>query len=192
MFNTLDSDWKIICDIHPWPKLIFRSLLQVHVLLVDNKDVIPPLQCQVAVLEVHKCVDELGHHLPRKCLFACSASWFSSLNSFDGSLTCAWQSWWRHQMETFSALLVICAGNSPVPGEFPTQRPVTRSFGVFFYLRLNEGLRKQSGGWWFETLSGPLWRHWNDDENKPGSLFTKWTDVLTQDLVMSRSRGIQV
>ena len=30
--------------------------------------------------------------------------------------------WWRHQMETFSALLAICAGNSPVPGEFPTQR----------------------------------------------------------------------
>ena len=39
--------------------------------------------------------------------------------------------WWRHQMETFSALLVICAGNSPVPGEFPAQRPVTRSFDVF-------------------------------------------------------------
>ena len=29
--------------------------------------------------------------------------------------------WWRHQMETFSALLAICAGNSPVPGEFPAQ-----------------------------------------------------------------------
>ena len=27
--------------------------------------------------------------------------------------------WWRNQMETFSALLAICAGNSPVPGEFP-------------------------------------------------------------------------
>ena len=43
--------------------------------------------------------------------------------------------WWRHQMETFSALLAICAGNSPVPGEFPTQRPVTRNFDVFFDLR---------------------------------------------------------
>ena len=38
--------------------------------------------------------------------------------------------WWLHQMETFFALLAICAGNSPVPGEFPTQRPVTRSFDV--------------------------------------------------------------
>ena len=35
--------------------------------------------------------------------------------------------WWRHQMETFSALLAICAGNSPVPGEFPSKRPVMRS-----------------------------------------------------------------
>ena len=39
---------------------------------------------------------------------------------------------WRHQMETFSALLAICAGHSPVTGEFPSQKPVTRSFDVFF------------------------------------------------------------
>ena len=54
------------------------------------------------------------------------------------------KSWWRHQMETFSALLAICAGNSPVPGEFPAQRPVTQSFDVFFHLRLNKRLSKQS------------------------------------------------
>ena len=70
-------------------------------------------------------------------------------------------SWWRHQMETFSALLAICAGNSPVPGEFPNQRPVTRSFNVFFDLRPNKRLSKQSWGWWFETLSCSLWRHRN-------------------------------
>ena len=70
--------------------------------------------------------------------------------------------WWRHQMETFSASLAICAGNSPVPCEFPAQRPVTRSFDVFFDLRLNKRLSKQSWGWWFETLSRPLWRHRND------------------------------
>ena len=64
-------------------------------------------------------------------------------------------------METFSALLAICAGNSPVPGEFPAQRPVTRSFDVFFDLRLNKRLSKQSRGWWFETLPRPLWRHSN-------------------------------
>ena len=45
-----------------------------------------------------------------------------------------------YQMETFSALLAICAGNSPVPGEFPAQRPVTQSFDVFFDLHLNKRL----------------------------------------------------
>ena len=70
--------------------------------------------------------------------------------------------WWRHQMETFSALLAICAGNSPASGEFPAQRPVTRSLDVFFDLRLNKRLRKQSRGWWFETLSCPLWGHRNE------------------------------
>ena len=56
--------------------------------------------------------------------------------------------WWRHQMETFSALLVICAGNSPVTGEFPTQRQVTRSFDVSFDLCLNIGWvnSRETGG----------------------------------------------
>ena len=69
--------------------------------------------------------------------------------------------WWRHQMEKFSALLAICAGNSPVTGEFLAQKPVTRSFDVFLDLRLNKRLSKQSWGWWFETLQRPLWRHSN-------------------------------
>ena len=60
-------------------------------------------------------------------------------------------SWWRHQMETFPALLAICA-----------QRPLTRSFDVFFDLSLNKRLSKQSWGWWFEAPPRPLWRHFND------------------------------
>ena len=56
-------------------------------------------------------------------------------------------------METFSTLLALCVGNSPVPSEFPAQRTVTRSFHVFFDLRLNKSLSKQSWSWWFETLS---------------------------------------
>ena len=69
--------------------------------------------------------------------------------------------WWRHQMEIFSALLAFCAGNSPVTGEFPSQRPVTRSFDVFFDLHLNKRLSKQSWGWWFETPTCSLWRRCN-------------------------------
>ena len=63
-----------------------------------------------------------------------------------------------------SALLAICARNSPVTGEFPSQRPVTQSFDVFYDLRLNKRLSKQVWGWWFETLLSPLWRHWNEDK----------------------------
>ena len=63
--------------------------------------------------------------------------------------------------ETFPALLAICVGNSPVTGEFPAQRPMTRSSDVFFDLRLNKQLRKQWWSWWFDTPSIPLWRHCN-------------------------------
>ena len=47
------------------------------------------------------------------------------------------------------------------PGEFPAQRPVTRSFDLFFHLRLNKRLSKHSWGWWFETPACLLWRHRN-------------------------------
>ena len=92
---------------------------------------------------------------------------------------------WRHQMETFSALLAICAGISPVPGEFPAQRPVTRSFDVFFDLCLNKRPSKQWWGWWFETLSGPLWRHCNElgprlyMEWALGSINSSWPSNVT-------------
>ena len=50
--------------------------------------------------------------------------------------------WWCYQMETFSALLALCAGNSPVTGEFPSQRPETRSFHAFYDLRPKRRLSK--------------------------------------------------
>ena len=55
-------------------------------------------------------------------------------------------------METFSALLAICAGNSPVTVEFPAQRPVTRSFDIFSELCLNNG-------WLNSGEAGDLRRH---------------------------------
>ena len=72
-------------------------------------------------------------------------------------------------METFSVLLAFCAGNSPVTGEFPSQRPVTRSFEVFCHLRLDKRLNKQSWGWWFEMLSRSLWRNCNERYDYSGS-----------------------
>ena len=67
--------------------------------------------------------------------------------------------WWRHQMETYSALLALCARNSPVTGEFPSQRPVTRSFDDFFDQLLNKQLSEKTRRRWFETLKRSLWRH---------------------------------
>ena len=61
-------------------------------------------------------------------------------------------------MEIISALLAIYKRNSPVTFE----KPVMRSFDVFFDLRLNGRLSKQSWGWWFEKPSCQLWRHCND------------------------------
>ena len=52
--------------------------------------------------------------------------------------------WWRQQMETFSAVLALCEGNSPVIGEFPSQRPVTRSFDVSFDLHPNKRMSKKT------------------------------------------------
>ena len=74
--------------------------------------------------------------------------------------------WWHHQMETFSVLLAICARNSPVTGEFPAQRPVMRSFDVFFDLRLNKRLSKQWWGLWFEMPSRSFWRHFKCNDKK--------------------------
>ena len=67
--------------------------------------------------------------------------------------------WWRHRTETFSTLLALCAGNPPVTGEFPTQRPVTWSFDVSFDLCLNQHLSKQWRCSWCEMPLRSLWRH---------------------------------
>ena len=97
-------------------------------------------------------------------LYICWHVWSWGFSRRDISSLSRWDPlwpWWRHQMETFSALLALCARNSPVPGEFTSQRPVTRSFDIFVDLRPNKLVSKQSWGWWFETISCSLWRHCN-------------------------------
>ena len=68
---------------------------------------------------------------------------------------------WKH----FPRYWPFVQGIHRWPGEFPAQRPVTRSFDVFFDLRLNKRLSKQSWGRWFETPSRSLWRHCNVSQN---------------------------
>ena len=59
--------------------------------------------------------------------------------------------------ETIFRVTGPLCGEFTGPGEFPTQKPVTRSFDVFVDLRLNKRLSKQPSGWWFETPSWSLW-----------------------------------
>ena len=67
--------------------------------------------------------------------------------------------------------------NSPVTCEFPWQRPVTRSFDIFFLLCLNKRLNKQSWGWWLETPSRSLWRHCNGSMIKRACQRQRWDPV---------------
>ena len=70
--------------------------------------------------------------------------------------------WWRHQMEAFSALQALCEGNSPVTDEFPSQRPVTWSFNVFFDLRLtNSWANHRHARDLKRHHAHSLWRHGN-------------------------------
>ena len=106
------------------------------------------------------CVACWGHFMCHHELWPTSMSHpFSSLNSTLG--LAGGKSWWRHQMEAFSVLPVLCAGNSAVPGEFPVQRLVTQSFDVFFHLILKKWWNKQSRHRWFEMLSQSLWCYCN-------------------------------
>ena len=78
-----------------------------------------------------------GHYMNQYWLILSEILWHSPKVNF---IWITQIPWWRHQIETSSALLAICAGNSPVPGEFPAHRPVTRGFDVFFDLRLDNRL----------------------------------------------------
>ena len=81
-------------------------------------------------------------------------------------------------METFSALLALCAGNSPVSGEFPAQRPVTRSFDVFFD-------RRQLNGWVNSREAGDLrrYRAHYDVMVMPQVIIDEWaTSVISIDI----------
>ena len=78
-------------------------------------------------------------------------------------------------METFSAMLAICARNSPVAGEFPAQRPVIEALMFSFICATR--LSKQSWGWWFEIPFCPLWRHCN-----VLAMITQFSDAYSTDI----------
>ena len=98
--------------------------------------------------------------------------------------------WWElshHRMMTSSKWNIFrvtgpLCGKSPVTGEFPAQRPVTRSFDIFFDPRLNKQLNKQSWGLWFETLWRSSWRHRNEYSIRPLVQIMAWHPFVTKPL----------
>ena len=100
-----------------------------------------------------------------RVIFGCGkADLFSTAPSGTCHRKSCWNSWSPANMMSSNIFRVtghLC-GVSQVTGEFPAQRPVTRSFDIFFDLRLNKRLSKQSWCWWFETPSRSLWRHCNE------------------------------
>ena len=82
---------------------------------------------------------------------------------------CVTQSWWVQLLPMMtSSNGSIFRVTGPLFGEFtghwwiPLTKAETRSLDVFFDLCQSKRLSKQSWGWWFETPSFSLWRHYND------------------------------
>ena len=78
---------------------------------------------------------------------------FNWLNSHMEVNWSGYNTWWRQQMETFSALLALCAGNSPVPGEFPTHKVQWR--GALMFSLISAWIN----GWVNTRGAGDLRRH---------------------------------
>ena len=110
-----------------WKRLVTSLTSYVFFCLYQFIDPIELSICHRYVIRHTKCI-MYGHGFTLSCL-----NYFS----FSSNI------WWRHQMETFSALMALCAGYSPVAVEFSSQRPMPRSFDVFFHQRLNKRLSKQ-------------------------------------------------
>ena len=118
----------------------------------------------------------------------------SVMTSWQGNVFCITGPWWGASAIGFpsqrpsnaeSVAIMMTSSNGNIfrvtgplcgeftgPGEFPAQRPVTRSFDVFFDLRPNKRLSKQPWGWWFETPSWSSWRQCNDAMAMAPSLIT--------------------
>ena len=130
----------------PWRSHDVAAMCQYHDFIMDNVFNINSREGQIVHVLVH--LDLSCFSIRHKNLQTCGL--FLVRITHDDVIN------WKH----FRVTRPLC-GEFTGPGEFPTQRPVTRSFDVFFDLRLNKQLSKQPWGWWFETPSWSLWRQCN-------------------------------
>ena len=153
------SNFKIISAVYDWCISCEIALKWISLDLADDKS---------ALVQVMAWCRQATSHYPGQCWPSLCRHMASLgddvLNSIYAVLLSIKRCCWEYVIKwkkTFSALLALCAGNSPVT----TQRPLTQSSDVFIDLRLNKWLSKQSWGWWFETQLCSLWRHCNDTNN---------------------------
>ena len=112
-------------------------------------------QCTWGILYVLDILNTYSWHKEKDLLVLIIFCWpeIEAYVGFDDIIP-----WWRHQMETFSALLALCAGNSPVPVNSPHKGQWCGALMFSLICALNKRLSKQPWGWWFEAPSWSLWR----------------------------------
>ena len=137
---------KWIMGLHTLIMVLQNSFMELHNSSVELHNSI--MELLKWIMEFHKWIVDLWELSWSSMIMGFCPLWHSIYVPHMWPVDVV-STWWRHQMETFSALLALYAWNSPITGEFPTQRPVTPSFDVFFDLRLNKRLIKQSCDWWF-------------------------------------------
>ena len=134
IFHNFSTAWSIISRQH-FPSFLDTEMARVNEIPVTHRQKYP--HCTQSITLLLLTCDWKSRGIS-------SHGFNSAFPEYSGFCS----TWWRHQMEAFSSLQAFCAGNSLVT----TQRPVMRSFDVFFDLRLNKRLSKQAWGWW----SGPV------------------------------------
>ena len=127
-----------------------NSFMWPNVVITKTEDDLEPWWYQAICRRINHCKNVCMHHSTFVGYRLFSVNFY--LFRMASQVPCHRQPWWRHQMETFSALLAICAENSPVPGEFPAQRPVTRSFDVSL-------ISARKNGWVNNGEAGDLRHH---------------------------------
>ena len=129
--------WPVTRKLFPFDDVIMSYSIFLPVLCCASQGI--PVACCVALLWWNQVVTQY----PTQSLSALIVLCLTMMTSSNGNI--------------FRVTGPMC-GEFTGPGDFPAQRPATRSFDVFFDLRLYKRLSKQRWGWWFETTSWSLWR----------------------------------
>ena len=143
--NNYNTTWEI-CMYNCWAIVWYqRGIFMSLIVIPTHPERLFPVDMNKSVWPTVYNIQPYGHPLPDHHQSSPQPWLFSwqGLHPITSATKKRHPPWWRHRMETYSALLDLCGGNSPVTGEFPSQRSVTRSFDVFSDLGLNKHLSKQ-------------------------------------------------